>query len=327
MAMIKIKNTKVLKKILGAIVVIGISLIASSIWQAVMEKSEESSPVGRLVEVNSHKIHLYESGEGNFTTIFLTGSGTPSAYTDFYYLQDTLKEYAKTLSFDHPGFGWSEASHVPRTVDVLVNELYRLLNNSNQKPPYILVAHSLSSLEAIRFAQIYPDEVEGIVFMDGGSPESYVNGVEFESFMINRLCAMLRITGINRFLGEVGVKLPIVGADIRYSTLPDSIKEIDELMYYKFLGSNNNLDLIKHINENARTVIKNGRLTDIPILVLSSESGDGWEKTQQELLNWSNRGTYKMIENSSHYIHWSNKEVVISEIVKFLISTIGESTE
>ncbi len=46
------------------------------------EKSQYEPP-GKLIEVNNHKIHIYSKGKGTPTVVFTTGSGTPSAYTDY----------------------------------------------------------------------------------------------------------------------------------------------------------------------------------------------------------------------------------------------------
>lgn len=295
-------------------------LIISGLWQAIMQKYETDKyePIGEMITVNSHKTHLYSLGSGNVTIVFIAGSGTPSAYTDFYYLQNELQQYAKTVSFDYSGFGWSEKTEMPRTIDNLTKELHELLNKSNQLPPYVLVAHSLASLEAIRYAQQYPDEVKGIILLDGGSPNSYLNYSEKSALLLNRTNAVLRVTGINRILGNVGIKLPFVGENVRYNSLPNEIKEIDAAMYYNFIGNNNNLDMINHINENAKTVIENGYLQDIPLLILSSDEEKKWDKVQHELLNWSNKSRKKTIENGKHYLHWSHKEIVISEIKDFI---------
>lgn len=230
----------------------------------------------------------------------------------------SCNKYARTVSFDYAGFGWSETTEVPRTIDNLTNELHELLKKSNQSSPYVLVAHSLASLEALRYAQLYPDEVKGIIFLDGGSPNFYLDYSEKKALLLNRINAALRVIGINRVLGSIGIKLPFVGENLRYSSLPNEIKEIDSAMYYNLIGNNNNLDMINHINENAKTVIENEHLQDIPLLILSSADGKRWDNVQRELLNWSNKSRQKTIENGKHYLHWSNKEIVLSEIKYFI---------
>jgi pimeloyl-ACP methyl ester carboxylesterase len=295
-------------------------IVTGSIWQIIMERyeAEEYKPTGELITVNSHKMHTYSLGDGKDTLVFIAGSGTTSAYTDFYYMQQELSAYAKTFSYDHAGLGWSDGTDIPRTIDNVTGELHELLRETGHAGPYIIVAHSLASLEAIRYAQRYQGEVKGIVLLDGGSPEYYADYSELSSILLNRTSAVLRITGINRLFGTLGLKLPFVGEDTRNHLLPDSVKKIDASMYYNKLGSSENLKGLGLINENAKTVIENGYLKNIPLLALSAKSDDKWTKAQEELLNWSDRSSGVVINESKHYLHWTNKDSVIAEILDFL---------
>lgn len=40
-------------------------------------------PIGKLVEVNGHQMHVYSEGEGGETLVFLSGSGTAAASPGF----------------------------------------------------------------------------------------------------------------------------------------------------------------------------------------------------------------------------------------------------
>lgn len=150
---------------------------------------------------------------------------------------------------------------------------------------YILICHSLGSLEAIRFAQLYSDRVKGIVFLDCGSPQFYKDDLEWYAKFINRGSGVLRAVGFNRLLGEIGIKLPLVGENVRYPLLDDKEKVIDAAMYYRYIGNWDNLSTLNLINENAEVVLEGELLNDLPILVLSSDSGKGWEEVQRQLAN------------------------------------------
>jgi hypothetical protein len=121
-------------------------IVTGSIWQIIMERYEakEYKPTGELITVNSHKMHTYSLGDGIDTLVFIAGSGTTSAYTDFYYMQQELSVYAKTFSYDHAGLGWSDGTDIPRTIDNVTGELHELLREAGHAGPYIIVAHSLA---------------------------------------------------------------------------------------------------------------------------------------------------------------------------------------
>lgn len=301
-------------------------LLIGSIWQSAMRgiETREYGPIGRTYTVGGHDAHMYGAGAGPSTVVFLAGAGTPSAYTDFYYLQNELKPYFRTISYDRPGFGWSKRTDAPRTIDTVAEELRELLRLAGEQPPYTLVGHSLASLEAIRYAQLYPHEVKGVMLLDGGSPEYYAEDSEMKSYAINRAFAALRTTGIVRALGAVGVKLPITGESIRSKSLPLELRKLDAAMYYNHVGDSANLDVIKHINENARTVIEGGPLRGIPLRIVSADSGGQWEQVQKQLLLWSDRSQQVTLPYSDHYIHWSNRETVVAQIKEMIETAVAE---
>ncbi|CAI6223519.1 hypothetical protein NRS6120_01350 [Bacillus subtilis] len=45
---------------------------------------------------------------------------------------------------------------------------------SGNKPPYILMPHLISGIEAMYWAQKYPKEIKAIIAMDIGLPQQYV---------------------------------------------------------------------------------------------------------------------------------------------------------
>ncbi|WP_156739216.1 alpha/beta fold hydrolase [Paenibacillus oryzae] len=305
---------------LKLLAIVSLLCVAGGIWQAVMIKMELRTylPEGQTYLVNGHNMHLYGAGEGEGTVVFITGSGTPNAYTDFYALMNELQPYARTVTFDHAGFGWSETTSIPRDFHTVSNELHELLQTAGEQAPYLLVAHSLASLEALSFAQQYPDEVKGIVLLDGGSPEFYAKESEWKAYALNRFFAGMRVTGFARALGAAGILLPFYGENIRYKGLPEEVKGVDVAMYYSHIGSSSNISVLKHINENAQAVMEGGYLKGIPLLILSSDSGGSWEGVQKQLLNWSDESRQETLPRSSHYIHWSNQKTVISKIVEML---------
>lgn len=301
-----------------------ILIFGGLIWQEVMVKIERKTytAVGEYVDVGTYQAHCFSKGEGELAFVFITGSGTPCAYTDFYNLQSQLADIGQTITFDHAGSGWSTETEAERRIENLVNELSILIDEVASNKQVILICHSLGSLEAIGYAQAHPGKVEGIIFLDSGSPEFYSTDSELFAKIINRGVAILRISGINRFLGKLNLFLPLYGENIRNHKLPDRVKKIDKVMYERSAGNPASLDTIALINENANKVLEGKKLSEIPILVLSSDSGDEWKEVQIQLASWSNESKQYTIPGSSHYLYWSNYEEVTGYIYDFLKSRI-----
>lgn len=312
------------KKLVFSILFI-LCLSAGIIWQSVMTQIEKSkyNAVGAYVDVETYQAHYYSKGSGETAFVFITGSGTPCAYTDFYALQNMLSSKGQTISFDHAGNGWSSNTEAVRSIDQMTNELSLLIDTVVPDKPIILICHSLGSLEAIRYAQTNPKKVRGIIFLDCGSPEFYSTDSELQAAIINRGTAFLRIIGLNRLIGELGCFLPVYGENSRNRNLPQVAKDIDKAMFYRFAGNAASMHTIRLMNENAAAVLNGPSLGEIPILVLSSDNGTAWNKAQTQLAAWSENSEQRTIETSEHYLYWSNYHQVSDCVESFIEKVIS----
>lgn len=303
-----------------------IILLTGSIWQFIMERVEDKKypPPGSYVSTEAYDMHYVSKGEGETAIVFIAGSGTPCAYTDFYNLQESLSFLGQTISFDHAGSGWSSDTDEARTVEKLEEELTTLLDVAAPEKRVILVAHSLGVLEAIYFAQTHPEKVIGLVFLDSGDPEFYRADSEMTAKLLNRGIAFMRTIGLNRLLGNAGIPIPFYGESDRIRNLPEEACAIDKAMFFKHAGSKETLKAIGEMNENAEKVVNGPRLGKTGVLVLSSDSGTAWSMVQSTLASWSENSRQVTIENAKHYLHWSDAEMVEEQIRAFVTEILGE---
>jgi pimeloyl-ACP methyl ester carboxylesterase len=57
---------------------------------------------------------------------------------------------------------------MPRTSTQIAKELHTLLQNAGEKPLYVLVGHSFGTANVRIYNGLYPNEVVGMVLVDGG---------------------------------------------------------------------------------------------------------------------------------------------------------------
>lgn len=275
-------------------------------------------PVGSMVEVNNHKIHVFSKGEGKKTVVFSPGWGVACPYADFYPLMNEVSKYAKTVIYDRPGYGWSEVTDASRDIDEIAKEMHEALVKSGAKPPYILVGHSLGCLEVLRYTQMYHDEVDGVVLIDGRSPE-YVDNRE-PKYLLNKL---LLESGIARVLfNTTNLYDSVTQSRNNLKLLPENLIEMDKAMLLKKEFNKNMLDEGKNVAKNSSTVITNGKLGETPLRILSSESNiqndEQWKKTQEDLTKWSTNSKQTTIKGTKHYIHLYYPERVSEEIYELV---------
>ena len=121
-------------------------------------------PIGKLVNIGSHQLHIYPTGEGSPTVVFEAGGASWSL--DWNLVQTEIAKFTRVCSYDRAGFGWSESGPNPRTSEQIVSELHALLTKAEIEKPYILVGASFGGHTVRLFSKKYPDEVAGIVLLD-----------------------------------------------------------------------------------------------------------------------------------------------------------------
>lgn len=77
---------------------------------------------------------------------------------------------ADLLLYNRPGVGQSELPAQPQDAADGPRALRELLRAQDLQPPYIVVGHSLGGQHALRFAQLYPDEVSAMLLVDALPP-------------------------------------------------------------------------------------------------------------------------------------------------------------
>jgi pimeloyl-ACP methyl ester carboxylesterase len=76
----------------------------------------------------------------------------------------------QVFAYDRPGYGNSGWTNRARTARNIAEELHATLISAGQRPPYLVVGHSLGATYAEAFASLYADETSGMVLIDPTVP-------------------------------------------------------------------------------------------------------------------------------------------------------------
>ena len=297
-----------------------VSLVSLKGWDYSMNKkvqnSTEVSYMTEKVKIDKDDIYYLEKGKGDKTVVFLSGSGVNSSYLDMYELWNEISKESKVFLYDRPGMGNSSITKKSRDIDTVVDEFKTVLDKSGQKEPYVLVAHSMASLQAIRFAELYPEKVDSIMFIDGASPSFCEDFNDLMKSMVHVLGAM-RKTGVLRAL--------CLSSNFKsqFETKQDISEELQKLnveMSLKNLWNSNMINERKYIQENGKKVKENEGLKDIKITVISAGNNgfDNWQTYEKELADMSENSEFIYLEDSGHFIHHEYSELVINKIKEML---------
>ncbi|GGO42545.1 alpha/beta fold hydrolase [Streptomyces lasiicapitis] len=121
-------------------------------------------PLGGFQEIDGRQVFVHRSGGGGPAVVFLPGASAVGL--DYFGVQEEVAQFTTAVVYDRGGTGYSDPLPLPRPATEVATELRDLLRAQQLPAPYVLVAHSLGGLYAHRFAQLYPQDVAGLVLLD-----------------------------------------------------------------------------------------------------------------------------------------------------------------
>ncbi len=257
------------------------------------------NPLGEMVQVDGAEMCVYSEGQGEKTLVFMSGSGTCSPILDFRSLYSSLSDTYKIAVVEKFGYGFSDITDKSRDIDTILENTRTALDKAGLEAPYILCPHSMSGIEALYWAQKYPDEVSAIIGLDMSVPEAYEE-LKLNPFLMQilRFGANIGITRIGSFSES---------AAIQGGTLTEEEKEIYRAVFFTRTMTNDMINEAANIKDGAAAV-KAGELPDIPILMFCSDGSAGtgftkerWQKIQTDFAHNSN--AHIVYLDCGHYVH------------------------
>lgn len=312
------KRKRVVKVIFIVIVAVLMLLLIICINHQIHLKMEKELrlPLGQMVEVDGNNMSIYVEGTGDITLVFMSGGGTCSPILDFKSLYSLLSNKYRIVVVEKFGYGFSDVVDKKRGIESILADTRAALKAAGIEAPYILCPHSMSGIEALYWAQQYPEEILAIIGLDMAVPKSY------QDYNINmtmlKLSQFASAIGITRLLPSVSDSDAIING-----TLSNKEKEIYRAVFYNRTATITMLNEVKSIKENASKV-ESDNIPQIPMLLfVSNGDGTGWDKEtwrsyQREYI--ANIENSKMIElDCPHYVHDYEYKAISESIIAFLL--------
>lgn len=274
-------------------------------------------PLGAMIDVGGYILHINCSGHGTPTVIldaFLGGSSL-----DWTLVQPLIAQFTRVCSYDRAGLGWSQESPRARNSKNIAIELHTLLHNAGIMGPYILVGHSSGGINMRFFANMYPDEVAGIILVDSSHEDQLEklptepqteDSVDFDQIVEQR---------VKKFPETI---------KSMYVTMQNSIPskqatKQENMCFAQNLKELKNID--KGLSNKPLIVISAGKALTTEECGLNQKYLDElaieWRKLQNDLVSKSKYSKHLIAHHSSHMIPHKQPEIII-QAVKEMIQTI-----
>lgn len=306
---------KILKKwFLGFLSFILLFLLATFIFHRISLEKEQASltPMGQQVLVNGHQINIYVEGDGPETIVVLSGAGIASPILDFKNVSESLSKRYKVVIVERAGYGYSDDSNHSRDVMEVLSETRQALSQANITGPFIILSHSMASLESLAWQEKFPDEVKALVGLDWALPSSYEDLKENQSLLT--VAYWSSKIGLLRYFPE--------SFYIKNQTLTENERKQYKLLAYKQLMSQAMLHESQTVKENAKKVPSSIN-PKIPTLLLVS-NGQGTSFSQSEWQRYAERfasdqsNVQVVYMDAPHDLYHYQSDAIVSRIKEFL---------
>ena len=285
---------------------------------------------GTRYQAGGRQLSAHLAGQGSPAVVFLPGAGRVGL--DYLNIHGQIAGLTTSVLYDRAGTGWSDDTELPRSAAAVATELHALLHAAAVPPPYLLAGHSLGGAYARRYAQLYPAEVAGLVFLEPfyegfGSltAKRTLGGTLWQAFALARLAVQVKPFYRRMFARQFAQwPEPLRGSLIDYhlGALRNTMKERKNLF----------TDLEPEVRDS-------GGLPDVPVLVLAAMGIDPFqavivpaaqlrELNRQKaglyapLVNAVRRGEYREVQGAGHDTLWTDRPDAVVQAIGDLLGQI-----
>jgi len=246
-----------------------------------------------MVSVGNHSLHVVTMGHGENTVII--EAGYMGELADWRTFAASIATFSKVVIYSRAGYGKSNPSVTPNTLNDSVEDLRVLIKMIKLKGPFIMVGHSYGGLIVRTFAEIYPAQVKGLVFVEPAS-ENYFKTLR-EIDPIRTEASRKRMFG--RLSGN-------------------------KLEEYKLMMAN--------YYDTPLNIIEVASFPDVPVVVLTAakkrnskslantpEARKSWREEHSKLFSEFPQGSHIVTINSGHFIQVDEPELIVDAVKNVIV--------
>ncbi|HET7627094.1 MAG TPA: alpha/beta hydrolase [Bacillales bacterium] len=311
------KRNRIIKGLLS--IAAGIAVLAAIAYggEQFAERyyDKKYEPPGEFIKIAGNRIHYRVEGSEGPSVVIEPGLG--HGVLEWLTVQDKSAKFARVLSYDRAGYGWSSYAKGSRSPEEIVEELHVLLKKSGLPEPYVFVGHSIGGQYVRLYADRYPEEVKGVVLVDARH-EAYSTLMKAEEEKNMKL--MKRQLQIGSFLSSFGVHR-LVGEAMLPDYYPEDVKPIRNHFGFKDRFMEALKAEIAQTDETAALLKASEFNEQWPLVVIrhgkpmpNAKAERAWVATQKQLAALSATGKVIVAEDSGHDIHMEQPEVVVEAI-------------
>jgi len=311
---------------IGIVSVIVLVVLVGAGYETVgRRRATKDFPVpGKLVDIGGRRIQIDCRGAGTPTVVFEDGLDMGGSLS-WAGVHDSIARTTRACAYSRAGVMWSDASTGPQTGKTVAEDLHLALAKAGERPPYVMVGHSLGGPYIMIYTKYFGPEVAGLVFVDASHPEQ---PARVKSLTPMTLAAAMKPLRVAAMFGRVGVVRRFAAAD---SAPPQPVAAVKATAAF---ASTSLPAMLKEVDGFDQTLAEAGsfrRLGNRPLVVLTAtapmpkedlammkmtaaqgrEYQARWLQMQNEEASWSSCSQHQSVD-SGHYIQFEQPQVVVA---------------
>jgi pimeloyl-ACP methyl ester carboxylesterase len=289
------------KALLWLVIALLILALIGAIYQAIATELDERAfpPPGQLIDVGGHSLHINCIGQGSPAAILEAANLGMSA--NWVRVQRQVAQTTRVCAYDRAGLGWSsQRGPEPRDARQISSELHTLLKGTDIEGPYVLVGHSYGGLYVRMYADLYPEEVAGVVLIDSSHPEQFTRSPEGRAMYEQTR----RLGSVISLLTRLGV-IRLINYYPAHPDLPPHQRAQIEAFNSSTHHVATTAQEFRATPQTTAQVRRTANLGDKPLAVITAgEQSAGsfriWLEMQDELAALSTNSIHRVVEGATH---------------------------
>jgi pimeloyl-ACP methyl ester carboxylesterase len=313
--------------IIGALIVAAV-LVGASYEQIMRWRATKEFPVqGRLIDIGGRHMQIDCRGSGSPIVVFESGLDTMGSLS-WSAVHDAVAATTRACAYSRAGVMWSEPRPGKFAPEGEARDLHALLAAAGERPPYVMVGHSLGGPYIMNFTRLYPQDVAGLVFVDASHPDQVGRMAEAAGKKMEAGEGMLKTASALSWTG-----IPrLVESHTDNPTFPAKAKLAEDAYFSRSLSAA--IDELDSLNATLSDAGQLRQLGDRPIVVLTAtkpyppamlkavqmtpEQGRRiqavWKELHNEEASWSHHSRHELVPDATHYIQFDRPDIVITAV-------------
>jgi pimeloyl-ACP methyl ester carboxylesterase len=291
--------------------------------------AREFPPQGKLVDIGGRRIQLDCRGTGSPTVIFESGLDINGSLS-WSAVHDEIAKTTRACAYSRAGIMWSDPNDGPQNAKIIAEDLHATLEKAGEKPPFVLVGHSLGGPYIMTYTKYFGADVAGLVFVDASHPDQVQRFKAVTSYTPSSMIMLIKAGVAFAWAGAVRVA-PLAKKGVPHQP-PQAVLAMAAYAPTS-LGP-----MLKEIESADQTLAEAGtfrQLGNRPVYVLTSmmplpkealaslkltpEQGVRYKEILKEMhdeeASWSSRSLHQLVPDAGHYIQFDRPDIVVDAVI------------